>query len=360
MDARLFPPHPVTALPLARRARRDWLRTLGLLAGTAAWSGCSRSPQSPSDEGPSAEGHGEGRGEDQGPEYVEQPGAGVMPALAFAIHPLHNPQLLWEVFSPVVRWLNREVPGIHLGLLASRDYPSYDRRILAAEPEYLLPNPYQTLLGMERGYGVIAKLGNDSMFRGLFLVRRDSPLRSLDQLRGKVLAYPAKTALAACMMPQWALYQAGLDVNRDVENRYVGSQESAILNVADGLVDVGVTWPPPWINFLRDRPEVAVRLRVLAVTESLPNNSIMARRDQPLAVRTAVAQALARYHLEPEAASVLARIGISRFDQAVDADYQPVRRFLVEFERQVRPAELPLTLQRQVDPSPALPGDASD
>ena len=42
--------------------------------------------------------------------------------------------------------------------------------------------------------------------------------------------------LAATMMPQYYLHTHGIDVNRDVETRYVGSQESSILNVLRGHV----------------------------------------------------------------------------------------------------------------------------
>jgi len=43
--------------------------------------------------------------------------------------------------------------------------------------------------------------GDAADFKGLFIVCRDSPLRTPPDLMAKAVAYPAPTALAACIMP---------------------------------------------------------------------------------------------------------------------------------------------------------------
>ena len=43
-------------------------------------------------------------------------------------------------------------------------------------------------------------------------------------------------------MPQWYLHERGIDVGRDLINRYVGSQESAIMNAYLGQAAAGCTW----------------------------------------------------------------------------------------------------------------------
>ena len=92
-------------------------------------------------------------------------------------------------------------------------------------------------------------MGDDNKFAGIILVRRDSGINKLSDLKGKKVSYPARTALAATMMPQYYFQTHGLDVNRDIENLYVGSQESSIMNVYLGNVAAGATWPMqnPWV-----------------------------------------------------------------------------------------------------------------
>ena len=66
---------------------------------------------------------------------------------------------------------------------------------------------------------------------------------------------------SAHTIPQYFLHQRGIDVNRDIQNAYVGSQESSIMNAYLGKSVTGVTWPPPWRLFQRDHPADRDRAR---------------------------------------------------------------------------------------------------
>lgn len=276
-----------------------------------------------------------------GPRYAAVPVRGP-PLYRLAIHPLHNPRKLAQAYQPLVDHLNRHIPEARFELEASRDYPAYEAKFRAQgpeKPELLLPNPWQTLQAMKAGYRVIAMAGNAEDFKGIFIVRTDSPIQTPDDLKGKAVAYPAATALAACIMPQWFLHRNGIDVNRDIENRYVGSQESSILNVFDGQVAVAATWPPPWRIFQRDHPAQAAQLKVIWETPPLLNNSVMVRDDVPAAIGERVRALLVGLNETAEGRAILAGMETSRFHPATDASYGPVREFVAHFEREVRPVE---------------------
>jgi phosphonate transport system substrate-binding protein len=255
----------------------------------------------------------------------------------FGIHPLHNPKRLFEVYQPLVDHINGQVQGFRLELEASRNYATYDERLFAGHFHFALPNPYQTFTALGHGYRVFGKMGDDENFRGIFLVRKDRGIRQVADLKGKAVSYPAPTALAATMMPQWYLHSHGLDVLRDIENRYVGSQESSIMNVYQGDVAAGATWPPPWRAFAKERPEVAAALEVIWETEPLINNGLVARRDLPVGAVEAVGRLLFELHLHAAGRAILAPMELSRFEPADDATYGVIQAFLERFEREVRP-----------------------
>lgn len=278
-----------------------------------------------------------------GPQFASAPASGP-PVYRLAVHPLHNPRMLSDVYQPLVDYLNSRVAGAHFELEASRDYPAYEAKLRARSADLLLPNPWQSLQAMAVGYHVIAMAGDAADFKGLFLVRRDSAIRNPADLRGQAVAYPARTALAACMMPQWYLYQHGIDIAREIDNRYVGSQESSIQNVLNGQVAAATTWPPPWRAYQKSHPEEAAKLKVIWETPSLMNNAVMARDDLPAAVRNEVRALLLHLHESVAGAAVLVRMETARFHPADDASYAPVRVFIADFEREVRPVELPVAL----------------
>lgn len=255
----------------------------------------------------------------------------------FAVHPLHNPQRLLQVYGPVMDRLNRTVPGARFRFEASRDYADFEQKLAKRRIHFALPNPYQVLVSETHGYRVFGKMGDDHHFRGLLLVRRDSGLRRVRDLAGRRIGYPAPTALAATLLPQYFLTTHGLDVDRETRSLYVGSQESVILNVYYRITDAGATWPVPWIAFQRDHPEEARALVVQWETERLPNNGLVVRDDVPGDVADRVAEVLFTLHEDEEGRQILARIPLSRFEPATSATYLPVRRFMRRFTRTVRP-----------------------
>jgi phosphonate transport system substrate-binding protein len=277
----------------------------------------------------------------QGPQVASAPAAPAVPNYRLAVHPLHNPAKLTEAYQPLIDHLNERLQDTRLTLEASRDYANFEDKYRARRPEFLLPNPWQTLQAMKSGYRVIAMAGEPADFKGIFVVRKDSGLTRPEDLKGKAVSYPSPTALAACIMPQYFLHRHGIDVMADLDNRYVGSQESAIMNAYLGLTAAGATWPPPWRAFVKAHPREADELTVIWETESLVNNSVMVRGDVPADVAERVAALLTGLEATAEGRSILAGMETARFLPASDADYDVVSRYVERFEAEVRPVQPP-------------------
>jgi phosphonate transport system substrate-binding protein len=256
-----------------------------------------------------------------------------------AVHPLHNPARLFEVYGPLIDYLNRNLPGTVFQLEASRNCEEFDKKLYSRKPDIAIPNPYQTLNSLKHGYHVIAKMGDDSKFTGIILVRRDGGINQVSDLKDKKISYPARTALAATMMPQYFLQTHGLNVDRDAENLYVGSQESSIMNVYLGNTSAGATWPVPWEAFMKEHPEQAAQLEVKWETEPLLNNGVVARDDMPVQLTQKVAQLLDTLHTNEEGRTILQRIPLSRFELADDNRYRAIEDFLTKFSQTVRPLD---------------------
>ncbi len=197
--------------------------------------------------------------ESYAPQYSDTP-ADQSEVYIFGPHPLHSPEKLFAVYQPLVDRINSRLACCQIKLEASQNYQTYEKKLYAGRFHFSMPNPLQTVESLRHGYRVFGKMGDDHNFSGVILTRKDSGIKKVEDLRGKAISYPSSTALAACMMPQKFLHEHGLDVNRDIENRYVGSQESSILNVLQGSVSAGCTWPLPWQAFCREHPEQASQL----------------------------------------------------------------------------------------------------
>lgn len=274
------------------------------------------------------------------PEYSSIPPTQKTPVYHFAIHPLYNPARLIHLYQPLIDYLNNHLNGAQIVLEASRDYSNFEKKYENRAPEFLLPNPWQTLQAIKLGYTVIAMAGDSKDFKGIFIVRKDSNIHEPTDLKGKVVNYPSSTALAACIMPQYFLQKKGVDVNKEIINIYVGSQESSIMNVYLKTTAAGATWPPPWRDFQKEHPNEASQMKVIWETESLVNNSVMVRNDIPLDIKNQVKKYLLELDKTPEGKKILKNIETDYLKLATNKDYDVVQVYTDRFEKEIRKIDI--------------------
>jgi phosphonate transport system substrate-binding protein len=273
---------------------------------------------------------------DVGPKYEPVRSDAQQAQLRLAVHPLYNPTKLGQVYNPLIDFLTKSIKGSSFLLEASRDYPSYEEKIKQGSPDILIPNPWQTIEAMQSGYEVIAMVGKPEEFTGLIVVRKDSGIKTPADLKGKTICYPASTAIAACMMPQMFLHSYGLDINKDLKNEYVGSQESSIMNVYLKHATAGGTWPPPWKTFQMDHPKEAQELIAIWETPALTNLSVMVKKSMPDKLKQQLRSSLTSLTSTKDGLAILATMKTTGINPASDKDYDVVRDFMQHFERDIR------------------------
>ncbi|MGE5516359.1 MAG: phosphate/phosphite/phosphonate ABC transporter substrate-binding protein [Bacteroidota bacterium] len=255
--------------------------------------------------------------------------------------PFSTPETLFSIYQPLIDYVNPRLGGPKLKLEASRDYESFEQKLYYRNLDFALANPYQTVMAVPNGYRIFAKMTDDAQLRGLVLVRRDSEVREVKDLAGKAVSYPANSALASTLLPQAFFHEHGLNVKTDLDNRYVGSEESAILNVYLGNAAAGTTWPLAWVRFQRDEPAKAAQLVVRWETPTLPNNGWVARDDVPPELVKRLRDVLAGMRDDPEGRRVLEHMLVAGFEPADDKTFEPVQAFLKRFNQTVREVALP-------------------
>jgi phosphonate transport system substrate-binding protein len=261
------------------------------------------------------------------------------PEYVFAVLPVQNPAHLFKIYAPLIDYLNSNIDNAHFQLQASRSFADFEKKLYARHFHIAIPNPYETVNAVRHGYRVIGKMGNDDNFRGVILVRRDSKIKQIQDLRGKTVSFPAPTALAAALMPQFYLHNHGIDINHDIKLMYSGSHDSTIMNVYLGNASAGAVWQQQWQAFTSERSDIASQLEMRWQTGTLPDNGLVVRDDVPEAVIEQVKNALFTLHQSADGRQILATIGTSHFEAADDKRYDVVREFIQQFTQQVRPLE---------------------
>jgi phosphonate transport system substrate-binding protein len=245
---------------------------------------------------------------------------------SFGVLPLHNAVQLFETYQPLIDEINSHVSGFILKLETARDYPNYEAKVRDRKLHFAMLNAHLIIPGEDHGYQIIARAGD--MVRGLIVIPTGSNIRRIRDLKSASISFGARTDLPGTMMPKAFLRQYGLDVDKQTKPKYVGSQESALMNVYFGLSAAACVSDSTWNTFKRARPEVAQSLHVRWETEPLVGLGILARDDAPPEHVGEVANALFELNASAGGREILKVIRVSGFKPASSGTYDAVWEFL--------------------------------
>lgn len=256
-----------------------------------------------------------------------------LPEYRFGVIPLSDAAKNFRLFQPLLDAINRRQTDFKVIYESARDFSGIEEKLGRLELDFAIVNPYQAVVFEKQGYRIFGKMGDDSLMRGIILVRKDSGIRSVKDLKGAAISFPSPTALAATMMNKLYLKRHGLDVDREAQPQYVATLDSSVFNVFHGLTVAGGTWPPGWKSIQEERPEIAEAVEVKWRTETLPSVAVIVKKGLPVGHERQVAHALFMLHRSREGREILKAQNIPKYEPADTETYRPVEAFLEEYKR---------------------------
>lgn len=200
------------------------------------------------------------------------------PTYTIGVVPQFEQRKLFKIWQPIINELEART-GFSLHLVGSPKIPVFEQKFMAGKYDFAYMNPFHTLKAYEnQGYTPLVKDGSRRL-KGVLVVKKDSPIQSLSELEGKVLAFPAPNALGASL-----LMRAELSTLHGISflPRYVQTHSSVYLNVALGQAVAG----GGVLSTLRSQPQnVQDKLRVLYETRSVAPHPLTAHARVPEADR---------------------------------------------------------------------------
>jgi phosphonate transport system substrate-binding protein len=172
-------------------------------------------------------------------------------------------------------------------------------------------NPALILLAAEAQEG-------DKEFPAVMVVPKDSPIRTVADLRGKRFAFGDPLSTSGRYLPQAELVKAGITAKGLAEFEYLGRHDKVVFAVASGRFDAGATN----INTFRKYAD-SKNLRELVRYPS-PTHAWVARNKLAPALVNALRKALLEM-TDPRLQELIDRNG---FLPATDADYDGLRRVM--------------------------------
>jgi phosphonate transport system substrate-binding protein len=240
------------------------------------------------------------------------------------VHPFDTPSRLFIRFRPLCDYLQEAIGApIELQIASSYEQQIADVAQGRVHLSYMGPTPYLRARARTDALRLLAAEAIDGVaaYRAAIVVRADSPLRSLAQLRGRSMAFGNAISFSSFVVPRYMLAQAGVSLRDLGYFRHLNRHERVALAVLHGDFDAGGLRLDVADEYL------ARGLRVLAASEPLPPHVIVATA----AVAPTLDARIAAAVLQPRgdrALGALAALGRS-------VTFLPAREAMFDYARQV-------------------------
>ncbi len=240
--------------------------------------------------------------------------------MTVAVVPQFRAEETHRIWAPLLARVTQET-GQPLTLVVPSSIPAFERSMLTGEPDFVYANPYHAVMA-NRAEGYIPLVRDSTLLTGIVLVRADDPIRSVAELDGKTIAFPAPNAFGA------SLWIRALLAEREkirIQPVYVKTHSNAYRSVLAGLNPAagGIN-----LTFDQEPPEVRKALRVLMETPGVPPHPLCAHPRVPQATRRLIADTLLRLMTDRGMRELMSDIPwVNPVPADYARDYQPLERF---------------------------------
>ncbi|GAE31178.1 phosphonate ABC transporter phosphate-binding periplasmic component [Halalkalibacter hemicellulosilyticusJCM 9152] len=178
-----------------------------------------------------------------------------------------------------------------------------------------------------------------STYKAQYTVRADSDIESIEDLEGKIWAFPDLASTSGYLYPAAQLMDDyGVERAEEFFSDMIqaGSHDNALITVLEGDADVATTFDDARTAIEEDYPEAMDDLRVLGYTDEIPNDTISINTTLPQSFIDQVISVFMSFNDDDEMITIMDEVyNWTGIDNASDSDYDVVRSVAEKFSDEV-------------------------
>ena len=203
---------------------------------------------------------------------------GAAEGLSLWVHPYLPATELIKRFSPFADYLAKKIAQ-PISVQVESNYQAHLDRVGCGKADiaYIGPTSFMKMVEKYGPKPMLARLeiSGSPVFYGMIVVRRDSAVQSLAELKGKSFAFGDPNSTMSHILPSYMLQQAGVMGSDLAEHAFLGSHRNVALGVLGGYYDAGGVKEEIFYEY-KDRG-----LRLLAQSPPVSEHLFVTRSDLP-------------------------------------------------------------------------------
>ena len=240
-------------------------------------------------------------------------------------------------YGPVASYVAARLKGFGITggkLVAAKNVDKMVEKIRKKEVDVVLESAFSTIEMKEKA-GMMPKLlvwkKGEKEYRTLFFVRKDSPIQTLDDLKGKTIVFEDPASTSAYLLPKAELKRMGLAVlpmnqrgkPSAVRSVFAGEETNEVFWVIKKKADAGVFSSDDWKELSQ---KVKADLRIIHETKPVLRFVASFNPALPVELSNAISAILVRMHDDPEGRKILEKAaGTKKMELLSERDYQSLR-----------------------------------
>lgn len=247
--------------------------------------------------------------------------------LIMGVFPRRNLTITIKMFSPMARYLSKKL-GHQVKLVTSRNFPDFWQEVKDRRYDIVHYNQYHYIKShKEFGYQVILKNEEfgKSTISGAIIVRRDSDIRSLQDLKGKTIIFGgSRQAMVSYIMTTHLLRKAGLKAGHYQEIFALNPPNAFIATYFRKADAGGVGNIASKLPIVSNKIDTS-KMQFIAISKPLVHLPWAVKSTMKPSLRTKIQSLLADLYKTREGKRILKQAGLTNLIVATDQQYNPHR-----------------------------------
>jgi phosphonate transport system substrate-binding protein len=256
----------------------------------------------------------------------------------FALVPGQDAVVLLENGKILEQWL-REQTGLVVKIQVPSNFVAVIEGLGSQRVDFAIINTFGYILAHDK-YQANAVLIGENNGRSEYwgqIIAKNPKIKTLKDINGKKFAYVDPASTSGYVLPASLLKEADVKPKEIV---FAGKHDSVVSMVYQGQVDAGATYHTPAEDgkpqdarrlVLTQFPDVFEKVRIIAMTGSIPSDPVVFRKGFPLEQQKKLVEALKSFSDSPNGKQTLRKLyHITNFKDCTDQTFDSVRKILLD------------------------------